>query len=171
MAQVVCCGPTITPRKYDARAAEARGYEWFRQDFEARFPNGETMTQLEYIGETDSSRRNGGKGRTPVQFGKAFVDACLREMSDSFNRDKPGSFKKPDGIGLTEVLRHARMSGGSQFVLILPDGSKSLIPTDWTDFEAPPASHRILSSSARWMTCCVFAGLSMRSCTVLPLCR
>jgi len=27
-----------------------------------------------------------------------------------------------------EVLRHARMPGGLQFVLILPDGSKSLIP-------------------------------------------
>jgi hypothetical protein len=26
------------------------------------------------------------------------------------------------------------MPGGLQFVLILPDGSKSLIPADWTDF-------------------------------------
>ena len=26
------------------------------------------------------------------------------------------------------------MPAGSQFVLILPDGSKSLIPADWTDF-------------------------------------
>src|SRR3954454_4521886 len=35
-----------------------------------------------------------------------------------------------------EVLRQARMPGGLQFVLILPDGSKSLIPADWTDFKA-----------------------------------
>ena len=34
-----------------------------------------------------------------------------------------------------EVLRQARMPGGLQFVLILPDGSKSLIPADWTDFK------------------------------------
>ena len=34
-----------------------------------------------------------------------------------------------------EVLRHARMPGGLQFVLILPDGSKSLISADWTDFK------------------------------------
>ena len=27
------------------------------------------------------------------------------------------------------------MPGGLQFVLILPDGSKSLIPADWTDFK------------------------------------
>jgi Family of unknown function (DUF5372) len=34
-----------------------------------------------------------------------------------------------------EVLRQARMPDGLQFVLILPDGSKSLIPADWTDFK------------------------------------
>jgi hypothetical protein len=28
------------------------------------------------------------------------------------------------------------MPGGLQFVLILPDGSKSLIPADWTDFKS-----------------------------------
>ena len=36
-----------------------------------------------------------------------------------------------------EVLRQARMPYGLQFVLILPDGSKSLIPADWTDFKNP----------------------------------
>ena len=36
-----------------------------------------------------------------------------------------------------EVLRQARMPNGLQFVLILPDGSKSLIPADWTDFKTP----------------------------------
>jgi hypothetical protein len=34
-----------------------------------------------------------------------------------------------------EVLRHARMRGSLLFVLILPDGSKSLIPAAWTDFK------------------------------------
>jgi hypothetical protein len=34
------------------------------------------------------------------------------------------------------VLRHARMRGSLQFVLILPDGSKSLVPAEWTDFGA-----------------------------------
>src|SRR5919199_1724812 len=36
-----------------------------------------------------------------------------------------------------EVLRQARMPAGLQLLLILPDGSKSLIPADWTDFETP----------------------------------
>ena len=36
-----------------------------------------------------------------------------------------------------EVLRQARMPDGLQFVLILPDGSKSLIPAGWTDFKNP----------------------------------
>jgi len=36
-----------------------------------------------------------------------------------------------------EVLRQARMPAGLQFVLILPDGSKSLFPADWTDFKHP----------------------------------
>jgi hypothetical protein len=31
------------------------------------------------------------------------------------------------------------MRGALQFVLILPDGSKSLIPAAWTDFNAPSA--------------------------------
>ena len=34
------------------------------------------------------------------------------------------------------MLRHADRQGGLYFVLILPDGSKSLIPASWTDFEA-----------------------------------
>jgi hypothetical protein len=29
------------------------------------------------------------------------------------------------------------MPAGLQFVVILPDGSKSLIPADWTDFKTP----------------------------------
>jgi len=37
-----------------------------------------------------------------------------------------------------EVLRQVRLPAGLQFVLFLPDGSKSLIPADWTDFK--PAS-------------------------------
>ena len=35
-----------------------------------------------------------------------------------------------------EVFRHARMPGGLQFVLILPDGSKSMVSAEWTDFES-----------------------------------
>ena len=35
-----------------------------------------------------------------------------------------------------EVFRHARMPGGLQFVLILPDGSKSMVSADCTDFKA-----------------------------------
>ena len=46
-----------------------------------------------------------------------------------------------------EVLRQARMPAGLQFVLILPDGSKSLIPADWTDFKVascvPPSAQLI----------------------------
>ena len=45
-----------------------------------------------------------------------------------------------------EVLRQARMPGGLQFVLILPDGSKSLIPADWTDVKVTScARHRVCS--------------------------
>src|SRR5438477_4176673 len=36
-----------------------------------------------------------------------------------------------------EVLRRVRMRAGLQFVLILPDGSKSRIPADWTDYQNP----------------------------------
>ena len=39
-----------------------------------------------------------------------------------------------------EVLRHARMRGRLHFVLILPDGSKSLIPAEWTDFNVTTCS-------------------------------
>src|SRR5262249_38835409 len=32
------------------------------------------------------------------------------------------------------------MPTGLQFVLILPDGSKSLVPAEWTDFKIPAGS-------------------------------
>jgi len=63
------------------------------------------------------------------------------------------------------------MPDGLQFVLILPDGSKSLIPADWTDFKTAPARHRLVCSSARSMTCSAFASSSMLSCAVRPMCR
>ena len=64
------------------------------------------------------------------------------------------------------------MPDGLQFVLILPDGSKSLIPADWTDFKNPSwRLRRISCSSARWMTSCVFAALSMLSCAAPPTCQ
>jgi hypothetical protein len=33
-----------------------------------------------------------------------------------------------------------------QFVLILPDGSKSLVPADWTDFQNSTGAPRVLSA-------------------------
>jgi len=47
-----------------------------------------------------------------------------------------------------EVLRYARMSYGLQFVLVLPDGSKSLVPADWTDFKNPssPQGSQLIGS-------------------------
>ena len=64
------------------------------------------------------------------------------------------------------------MPAGLQFVLILPDGSKSLIPADWTDFKNP--ARRIADSSAgrlARMTSCVFAVLPMLSCAAPPTCQ
>ena len=65
-----------------------------------------------------------------------------------------------------EVLRQARMRGRLEFVLILPDGSKSLIPADWTDFQIPSCAPQA-PASARWMTCCVFA-TSLMLCWAAP---
>ena len=54
-----------------------------------------------------------------------------------------------------EVLRQARMPDGLQFVLILPDGSKSLIPADWTDnlgirrYGFHGASHRYIATRVK----------------------
>src|SRR3954447_716866 len=45
-----------------------------------------------------------------------------------------------------EVLREAHMPSGLQFVLILPDGSKSLVPAEWTDFntaDSQPPTHLV----------------------------
>ena len=73
-----------------------------------------------------------------------------------------------------EVLRQARMIGGLQFVLILPDGSKSLIPAEWTDFKTAPTPQGFLLIGAlndllRLRN--VFAASSMLSSAVLPTCR
>ena len=37
-----------------------------------------------------------------------------------------------------DVFRHARRQGRLLLVLILPDGSRSLIPADWTDLRSQP---------------------------------
>src|SRR5437867_10127997 len=47
------------------------------------------------------------------------------------------------------VLRRSHRQGRLYFVLILPDGSKSLIPAAWTDFDSParPAGDQQLVGS------------------------
>ena len=35
-----------------------------------------------------------------------------------------------------QIFRHAQRQDGLHFILILPDGSKLLIPAAWTDFES-----------------------------------
>ncbi|MFN7609630.1 MAG: hypothetical protein ACK5QX_01630, partial [bacterium] len=39
-----------------------------------------------------------------------------------------------------EVLRHLKKQNRLLFVVILPDGSKSHIPSEWTDFKAGPST-------------------------------
>src|SRR5271157_6372485 len=60
------------------------------------------------------------------------------------------------------VLASAHRKGRLHLVLILPDGSKSLIPADWTDLASSAQPPRALSApaaahSARWKTCCTHA--------------
>jgi hypothetical protein len=45
------------------------------------------------------------------------------------------------------------MPGGLQFILILPDGSKSLIPAEWTDFKTEPAPQHpaLIGSLGDWL--------------------
>lgn len=53
------------------------------------------------------------------------------------------------------------MQGGLSFVLILPDGSKSLVPAEWTDF----GSNRQPSASANDLTGSFEDLLRLRSLT------
>ena len=52
-----------------------------------------------------------------------------------------------------EVFRHTHRDGRLHFVLILPDGSKSLVPAEWTDFEAagPRAASQSAGSLEDWL--------------------
>ena len=50
-----------------------------------------------------------------------------------------------------EVLRQVRMPAGLQFVLFLPDGSKSLIPAEWTDFNKGKQEEVMVFELARKM--------------------
>jgi len=53
-----------------------------------------------------------------------------------------------------EVLGHAHRRGSLQLVLILPDGSKSLIPAEWTDFKTvacPPQNPQLVASLEDWL--------------------
>jgi hypothetical protein len=67
-----------------------------------------------------------------------------------------------------QARTHARCL---QFVLILPDGSKSLIPPIGQISRLLPLNHEILRSLAHGTTCWVFAASSMPACTALPTCQ
>lgn len=49
---------------------------------------------------------------------------------------------------LLEVLKAINRKGVLYLILVLPDGSKSLIPADWTDFVSVTGHRRVLSTSA-----------------------
>src|SRR3954454_22921921 len=71
-----------------------------------------------------------------------------------------------------EVLRQARMPDGLQFVLILPDGSKSLIPANWTDFNCPssvPESSPLIGSLDDLLRLRDVTDALLRRSTGLPL--
>ena len=48
-------------------------------------------------------------------------------------------------VSLLNVLRAMRRKGRLYLILILPDGSKSLIPADWTDFASPTQPQQLFS--------------------------
>jgi hypothetical protein len=48
------------------------------------------------------------------------------------------------------VFRHAHRNGRLRFVPVFPDGSRSLTPADWTDYESPVATHADDSSRIAW---------------------
>jgi len=63
------------------------------------------------------------------------------------------------------------MRGRLQLVLILPDGSKSLIPAEWTDYQTlqgPPPNPALVGSLDDF---CDFAASSMLSSAAPPRCR
>lgn len=53
--------------------------------------------------------------------------------------------RKSLGGQSSEVLRKVCIRAGLKFVLFLPDGSKSRIPADWTDFQKPARAVNLLN--------------------------
>jgi hypothetical protein len=104
MTFVPYCGPSVDPNNIDTQIAQARAYESFRTDFLSRYPNGEVMTELEYIGRTVSAAV-GSSG--PVQYsGKQLINRLLAAMADAFIRK---GYRKPDGLGIAEEGRSLRV--------------------------------------------------------------
>jgi len=67
-----------------------------------------------------------------------------------------------------ELLGSSRGRGVLHLLLVLPDGSRSLIPLAWADLESAARSHG-RACSRRWMIC-LLPGECLSRCSSVPSC-
>lgn len=84
-----------------SEAAQLWAFAFFKADFQRRFPGGEVLSELEYIGDSVYFVR-GDRGPTYRGIkGKPKLTEIFRAMSEDYrNGWKDGDFRKSDGLGL-----------------------------------------------------------------------
>ena len=99
-----------------------------------------TASTLPLIRSTTSASKHIRRTSSPSVSRTRCVHMHARSPSSGLSR------KGDDHPVRMAVLRQARMPGGLQFLLILPDGSKSLVPAGWTTGQTEESLRRATGS-------------------------
>lgn len=96
---MICLGtPQMSPGPRDSSAAQVRIYEWFRQYFKQKFPSGEVISELEYMGFTTSAPSS----PTPLRaFNRSKLNQILDALAHDFRRGvRARDYRKCDVLGI-----------------------------------------------------------------------
>jgi hypothetical protein len=105
---MVCLGTAqMSPGRLQSEAAQLHVMSWFRDDFLRRFPNGEVISELEYMGRTTTASGSPTPLRT---FGRPRLNKVLDALAHDFRRwARNGDYRKCDVLGLANDGRSAEL--------------------------------------------------------------
>ena len=105
---MACLGTAqMSPGPLQSEAAQLHVVSWFREDFLRRYPTGEVISELGYMGRT--TRASGSP--TPLRtFGRPRLNQVLDALAHDFRRwAKSGDYRKCDVLGLANDGRSAEL--------------------------------------------------------------
>jgi hypothetical protein len=97
---MICLGDQgLSPQPLESEAAQLRITEWFRADFQRRFPTGIVISELEYMGRTKAAPDQPG----PLQYpGRPALNRIMQALSADFRRWlRDRDYRKCDILGIS----------------------------------------------------------------------